>query len=148
VLTPDSGQLRSLPADEAFILPRSGFVQQGIQADAGQLGGAFPRKRQHARSLIQTLCEKRISNMPEISRFLGIVIAMYYNDHAPPHFHARYGGSEIRVNIETGEILSGSFPRRAQNLVLEWLNLHRSELLEDWQLAQERKLLNKIEPLE
>lgn len=86
--------------------------------------------------------------MPEISRFLGIVIAMYYNDHAPPHFHARYGGNEIRVNIDTGEILSGSFPKRAQNLVLEWLTLHRSELLEDWQLAQERKLLNKIEPLE
>jgi len=86
--------------------------------------------------------------MPEISRFLGIVIAMYYNDHAPPHFHARYGGNEIRVNIDTAEILSGSFPRRAQNLVLEWLNLHRFELLEDWQLAQERKLLNKIEPLE
>ncbi len=52
--------------------------------------------------------------MPEISRFLGIVIAMYYNDHAPPHFHAGYGSSEIRVNIDTGEILSGSFPRRAQ----------------------------------
>jgi len=78
----------------------------------------------------------------------GIIIAMYYNDHAPPHFHARYSGSEIRVNIDTGEILSGRFPRRAQSLVLEWLDLHRSELLEDWQLAQERKLLNKIEPLE
>jgi hypothetical protein len=94
------------------------------------------------------LCEKTLSNMPEISRFLGIVIAMYYNDHAPPHFHARYGSSEIRVNIETGEILSGDFPTRAGNLVLEWLDLHRPELLEDWQLAQERKLLNKIEPLE
>ncbi len=86
--------------------------------------------------------------MPEISRFLGIVIAMYYNDHAPPHFHARYGGSEIRVDIDTGEIMSGSFPRRAQNLVLEWLDLRRSELLMDWELAQEHKLLNKIEPLE
>ncbi len=60
------------------------------------------------------VCDIRISNMPEISRFLGIVIAMYYNDHAPPHFHAGYGSSEIRVNIDTGEILSGSFPRRAQ----------------------------------
>lgn len=86
--------------------------------------------------------------MPEISRFLGIVIAMYYNDHAPPHFHARYGGSEIRVNIETGEILSGKFPRRAQNLVLEWFELHRAELLEDWKLAENRKPLKKIEPLE
>jgi hypothetical protein len=57
--------------------------------------------------------------MPEISRFLGIVIAMFYNDHGPAHFHARYGTLEIRVNIETGEIMSGSFPKRAQTLVLE-----------------------------
>jgi hypothetical protein len=86
--------------------------------------------------------------MPEISRFLGIIVAMYYNDHSPPHFHARYGENEIRVNIETGEILSGAFPRRAQRLVLEWLELHRNELLEDWNLALDRKPLNKIEPLE
>ena len=86
--------------------------------------------------------------MPEISRFLGIVIAMYYNDHSPPHFHARYGESEIRVNIENGEIISGEFPRRASRLVLEWLELHRAELLKDWGLAQDRKPLIKIEPLE
>ena len=86
--------------------------------------------------------------MPEISRFLGIIIAMYYSDHAPPHFHARYGEDEIRVNIENGEVISGSFPPRAQRLVLEWLELHRDELLEDWILAQDRKPLNKIEPLE
>ena len=86
--------------------------------------------------------------MPEISRFLGIVIAMYYNDHAPPHFHARYGDSEIRVNIENGDIMSGNFPKRAENLVLEWYKLHKEDLLNDWQLAEERKPLNKIEPLE
>ena len=86
--------------------------------------------------------------MPEISRFLGIVIAMYYNDHSPPHFHARYGDIEIKVNIENGEVISGEFPRRAQRLVLEWLELHRNELLDDWDLAQDRKPLNKIEPLE
>ena len=86
--------------------------------------------------------------MPEISRFLGIVIAMYYNDHAPPHFHAKYGDLEIRVNIENGEVMSGKFPRRAQNLVLDWLELHRDELLSDWRLAEERKPLKKIEPLE
>ena len=86
--------------------------------------------------------------MPEISRFLGIVIAMYYNDHAPPHFHARYKGKEIRVNILSGEIISGEFPVRALNLVQEWLQLHQTELLIDWQLAKGRKPLNKIEPLE
>ncbi len=86
--------------------------------------------------------------MPEISRFLGIVIAMYYNDHGPAHFHASYGDSEIRVNIETGEILSGRFPRRAEKLVREWLSIHRTELQEDWKLAAGRKPLKKIEPLE
>jgi hypothetical protein len=86
--------------------------------------------------------------MPEISRFLGIIIAMYYNDHAPPHFHARYGDNEIRVEIETGTIMSGSFPTRAKNLVIEWLEMHQAELQEDWNLAELRKPLNKIEPLE
>lgn len=86
--------------------------------------------------------------MPEVSRFLGIVIGMFYNDHAPPHFHARYGENEIRVNIETGEIMTGTFPRRAERLVAEWLSLHKAELLEDWKLAAERKPLKKIEPLE
>ena len=86
--------------------------------------------------------------MPEISRFLGIVIAIYYNDHAPPHFHARYGENEIRVAIESGDVLSGSFPRRAEQLVREWLDLHRAEVMQDWKLAEERKPLRKIEPLE
>jgi len=86
--------------------------------------------------------------LPEISRFLGVVIAMYYNDHDPPHFHARYGDRMIRVAIENGQILSGTFPRRAQGFVLEWLALHRHELLEDWRLARQRKPLKKIAPLE
>jgi hypothetical protein len=86
--------------------------------------------------------------MPEISRFLGIVIGMFYNDHGPPHFHARYGEDEIRVNIDTGEIMTGQFPRRAERLVMEWLSLHKAELLDDWKLATERKPLKAIEPLE
>jgi hypothetical protein len=86
--------------------------------------------------------------MPEISRFLGIIIAMYYSDHAPPHFHARYREHEIRVDILTGVVLSGTFPKRAQRLVGEWWQLHREELLEDWRLAEQRKPLNRIEPLE
>ena len=73
---------------------------------------------------------------------------MYYNDHDPPHFHARYGDRAIRVAIENGQILSGTFPRRAQVFVLEWLALHRHELLEDWRLAQQRRPLKKIAPLE
>ena len=57
--------------------------------------------------------------MPEISRFLGIVIAMFYRDHAPPHFHARYGEHEITVRIDDG-VADGPFPLRARGLVLEW----------------------------
>ncbi len=85
--------------------------------------------------------------MPEISRFLGIVIRMYYRDHAPPHFHAEYAEYEVTVNIETGEI-EGNFPRRALSAVLEWHGLHRDELLADWRLARAERPLNKIEPLE
>jgi hypothetical protein len=87
------------------------------------------------------------SGVPEISRFLGIVIAMYYNDHAPPHFHAKYGAFEITVRIVDG-VVEGRFPRRALNLVLEWYNLHQAELLEDWNLARDRKPLRRIDPLE
>lgn len=86
--------------------------------------------------------------MPEISRFLGIVIGMFYNDHRPPHFHARYGEAEIRVNIATGEIMSGAVPPRVKALVLEWLVLHRAELTRDWELAAQRMPLKKIAPLE
>ena len=85
--------------------------------------------------------------MPEISRFLGIVIAMYYNDHVPPHFHARYGSFEITVRIADG-VVEGRFPRRALNHVLEWYTLHQAELLEDWNLARERRALRPIDPLE
>ena len=61
--------------------------------------------------------------MPELSRFLGIIIAMFYKDHAPPHFHAIYGEYEITVEIESG-VINGRFPRCAPRLVLEWLELH------------------------
>jgi hypothetical protein len=85
--------------------------------------------------------------MPEISRFLGIVIAMYYRDHAPPHFHAIYGEYEVVIDINTG-VVEGKFPRRALGHVIEWLGLHRDELLADWDLARDSQPLNKIDPLE
>jgi hypothetical protein len=85
--------------------------------------------------------------VPEISRFLGIVIAMYYNDHMPPHFHAKYGVFEITVRILDG-VVEGRFPSRALNLVLEWYSLHQAELLEDWNLARDRRPLRRIDPLE
>ena len=85
--------------------------------------------------------------MPEISRFLGIIIAMYYKDNVPPHFHAIYGEYEITVEIESG-VINGRFPRRALRLVLEWLELHKDELLVNWQFVEEKKPLKKIAPLE
>ena len=72
---------------------------------------------------------------------------MYYRDHAPPHFHAEYGEYEITVEISTG-VVSGKFPPRALKAVLEWYELHKEELLRDWELAEQRKPLNTIEPLE
>ena len=73
---------------------------------------------------------------------------MHYNDHGPAHFHARYGDSVVRIAIEHGQILSGEFPPRARDPALEWLELHRIELREDWLLAKQRTPLIKIAPLE
>ncbi|MDE3001395.1 MAG: DUF4160 domain-containing protein [Gemmatimonadota bacterium] len=85
--------------------------------------------------------------MPEISRFLGIVIGMFHREHGPPHFHAAYGEYQITVDIRTGAV-TGQFPRRALSHVLEWYELHRRELMENWELAEQRLPLNKIPPLE
>lgn len=86
-------------------------------------------------------------DMPEISRFLGIVIYMYYNDHAPPHFHAKYGDSKAAISIKDLTLQEGQLPKRVLSLVLEWAFDHREELMEDWELARQHKQLHKIEPL-
>lgn len=86
--------------------------------------------------------------MPEISRFLGIIIVMYYNDHVPSHFHAKYGEFEAVIGIESGEVIEGRLPPRVLGLVQEWREHRRAELTEDWNLARERKALKRIEPLE
>lgn len=86
--------------------------------------------------------------MPEISRFFGIVIQMFYNDHAPPHFHAKYGEHVARYEIATLEVISGALPRRAHGLVLEWAALHRPELQADWALARAERPLVPVAPLE
>jgi hypothetical protein len=85
--------------------------------------------------------------MPEISRFLGVVIRMYYRDHAPPHFHATYGEFDITVEIETG-VTEGRFPRRALAAVLEWYAEYQDELRENWERARREEPLTRIEPLE
>ncbi|BCL37248.1 DUF4160 domain-containing protein [Nostoc sp. MS1] len=86
--------------------------------------------------------------MPEICRFLGIIITMYYNDHPPPHFHVRYNQQKAIIEIESLTILEGQLTPRVRDLVIEWATLHKSELLENWQFARQNDPLTKIEPLE
>src|SRR5215471_4689333 len=78
--------------------------------------------------------------MPEISRFLGIVIAMYFNDHNPPHFHAIYNDYDIEIEINNLTVLNGKLPARILGLVMEWAELHKEELMNNWDLIQ--KLVN------
>jgi hypothetical protein len=100
-----------------------------------------------------SLTKERISDlslpfkMPRICAFYGIDIYMYFRDHPPPHFHARYGGSEAEVEIETLEIIAGDLPTRAERLVVEWAEQHRAELLENWRRARNHNPLHDIEPL-
>ena len=86
--------------------------------------------------------------MPRISEFYGILIYMYYQDHAPPHFHAIYAEYEAEIAIGTGEVLQGSLPRRARRMVQEWAESHRLELEDDWKRARAGEPLSQIEPLE
>jgi len=72
---------------------------------------------------------------------------MFFNDHAPPHFHARYGEFEATIDIGTLEGIEGELPNRAFNLVREWAMIHREELLEDWRLCRENSQPAKIDPL-
>lgn len=86
--------------------------------------------------------------MPELSRFFGIVIRMFYSDHEPAHFHAIYGEHEALIEIETLAIFRGTLPRRALALVLEWATFHRTELRDDWTLARNGEALSEIAPLD
>jgi len=86
--------------------------------------------------------------MPELSRFYGIIIRMFVNDHPPAHFHSEYQGYEAVFDIHTLEILKGKIPKRARLLVVEWALEHRQELLDDWNKAQKQLPLHTIDPLE
>ena len=85
--------------------------------------------------------------MPEVSRFYGIVIRMYWDDHPRPHFHAEYGEYEARIQIGTGEVITGRLPRRALRMVREWEFVHRDELVANWRRARTPKPLVPIDPL-
>jgi hypothetical protein len=85
--------------------------------------------------------------MPTISAFYGLLIRMFFNDPAPPHFHARYGEFEATIDIGTLSVIKGELPQRALDLVQEWAMIHRAELLDNWRLCRENAPPAKIEPL-
>ena len=85
--------------------------------------------------------------MPELSRFYGVVIKMYYNDHNPPHFHAEYGSDQMVVDANTLAVIGGRISPRATGLVMEWAAQHQSELLQAWQQARNMEPLDRIDPL-
>lgn len=85
--------------------------------------------------------------MPEISRFFGIVIKMYFEDHLPPHFHAEYGEHEAVIDIRTLVVIGGQLPPRVLGLVVEWASQHQVEMLVLWERASRRQPLHKLPPL-
>jgi hypothetical protein len=85
--------------------------------------------------------------VPEISRFFGIVIGMFYDEHGPPHFHARYGEYKISIEIETGACV-GHIPTRTLILIQHWLRIHRAELIDNWNRARVGEALAPVAPLE
>ena len=85
--------------------------------------------------------------MPEISRFYGIVIQMYFGDHLPPHFHARYAGDQAKIDIDALAVIDGKLPARALGLVIEWAALHQQELREAFDRAANLQSPGKVEPL-
>jgi hypothetical protein len=86
--------------------------------------------------------------MPEISRFFGIVIRMYFDDHKPPHFHAFYAGAEAKVGIEPIMVMDGKLPKRATSMVLEWAALHQRELMLNWRRLRHEQPAEEIAPLD
>jgi hypothetical protein len=85
--------------------------------------------------------------VPTISEFYGIVVRMYFNDHAPAHFHARYGEFEATIDIERLEVLEGDLPRRALDLVTDWARVHQQELRDNWTRLREKQSPKKVDPL-
>ncbi len=86
--------------------------------------------------------------MPEISRFFGITIKMFFDDHHPPHFHAEYGSDAALVDIRNFSLFAGRLSPRVIGLVMEWAALHQDELLADWERARAKQELHKIAPLQ
>ena len=114
----------------------------------GQLAPAFLHAIfYYSHKIYGIISKKKESRMPIICKFFGITIFMYWKEHAPPHFHAKYGDEEIVIEIKTG-VMAGSMTNRAAKMIQEWRELHKNELLKDWKLAEQKKALFSIKPLE
>lgn len=85
--------------------------------------------------------------MPELARFYGIVIQMYFGAHPPPHFHAIYGGHKAVIDIESLALIEGQLPPRARGLVIEWATIHQEELRRAFRKASSLEAPDKIAPL-
>ncbi len=85
--------------------------------------------------------------MPEISRFLGIIIRMYASEHNPPHFHAVYNDCEAQFSIDPLELIGGKLPPRIHGIIIEWASIHQKELMQNWDKLQDEKPIKKIKPL-
>jgi hypothetical protein len=144
---PTDADIRDLAAFEGWIL---GVDPQRVSAATkAKYAESATRRRPKARLTGGATASALLaaSVVPELSRFYGIVVAMYYREHGVPHFHASYGGFEASVEVESG-LIRGKLPGRAAALVHEWLDLHRGELLDNWELARLRKPLRPVPPLE
>jgi len=86
--------------------------------------------------------------LPEVSRFFGLLIYLYYNDHPPPHFHVRYGKHEAQIDIRTLEVIAGSLPRPQLALALAWGFLRQGALMNAWEAVSKSKHPGRIPPLE
>jgi hypothetical protein len=86
--------------------------------------------------------------MPEISRFYGIIILMYFDEHNPPHFHARYGSEKVAIEVASLRVLEGKLPSRALGLVVEWASQHQEELMMNWEALRNDRPPKKIQPLQ
>ena len=140
VLQPDlTEEVRAVATAEGWILASEGYERPA--RGAGKAG----KRRDSSVVLRTSLAIPRA--MPEISRFFGIAISMFYSEHGLPHFHARYGDYQASIDIESG-LVRGELPPRALGLVLEWRAIHRAELLDAWQAAREHRALRPIAPLE
>ena len=114
-------------------------------------GGTLPHDSVHRRIPVSTAGTPALATlvaMPEISRFFGLVIQMYYDDHEPPHVHARHGSAHAKIRLSPVELLGGHVPSRHLALVLQWARLHEAELMECWLRIQRDLPPGRIAPLE